>query len=200
MRNDLKIDVCFGCYASYNDGFLFDKGYKVEDESDLDLAIEDFKKHVVKSVLTQRPDWAKDYVTENYAEEIYIADLEVYSNGEFIELSVDESVADLRDFLQVNEDHIFNHPIGLVVKVAEYKGTSLIETDENIFCREIDNDSDESVGRAVAELDLEGFFEEGEKGAIEFLTRYFDYEKYGRDLRAQFTTFKVDKKYYVVAD
>lgn len=193
----IEVKICLGCYASYNDGYLYDTWYTVTDESDLDEAIEKFQAHVMKSIKKDRPDWVKDgYIQETYAEEIYVADSEVEIDGNFINIDFKESICAVREILGVF-DESYSHPIALLLQVMKNNGQGyddLKEIDDNLFSFEIDSKSNFDIGYAYAELtDLMGSSQ-----ACETLKNYFDYEAFGRDLYA--TTYNIDGTYYAVLD
>jgi hypothetical protein len=190
----LEIKVCLGCYASYNEGYLFDKWYHCTDEIDLDEAIKDFTAHVMKSVKTARPYDMN--ILDTYAEELYIADSEVLYNDSHIDINFHESISAVREIFDVFDQN-FNHPIGLLIEVMKNRGDSYDELksiDDDLFAFEIDSESDEDIGYAYAErTDLMR-----NADACETLKNYFDYKAFGRDLYA--TTYSIDGKYYAVLD
>lgn len=193
-KNNVELKVCLGCYASYNDGFLFDKWYTVTDSSELSDAVENFQAHVMESIKKAKPEWLKDgYIQDTYAEEIYISDSELYVNGEFIPYDSD-AVSEVESLLDTL-DQTFNHDLGLLFQVANNNGTDLdglSNLDGDLFAFEVDSDSDSDIGYAYAEMT------DALAQMPDHLKNYFDYESYGRDLYA--TTYNVNGTWYAVLD
>ena len=195
MRNDVELKVCLGCYASYNDGYLFDQWHTVTDSTELADAVEKFQAHVMDEIKKARPEWVKDgYIQETYAEEIYISDSELYIDGEFVKYDFSECLGAAESLLD-SLDKTFNHNLSLLLQVAENNGQELDDLDrldDNILAFEIDSDSNSDIGYAYAEMT-------GDVDLMpEHLKNYFDYDSYGRDLYA--STYEVNGTWYAVLD
>ncbi|WP_417353561.1 antirestriction protein ArdA [Flavobacterium alkalisoli] len=195
---NVNLELWLGCEASYGDGFLFDKKYIVSDSSELDDAKEDFKKHVIESIGKARPDWVNDgYVSDSYAEELYIADYELTIDDIFIEPDNGESLYDMGNLLETIENNSVNNPIDLLIAWAKNTGQSLDEviSDDEISYYELDENTHHELGYVIAHET--GIFD---NDSSQTLKDYFDYESYGRDLElgGDFTIIETDNNTYAV--
>jgi antirestriction protein len=194
-KNNVELKICLGCYASYNDGFLFDTWYTVTDSVDLSHAVDEFQAHVMESIKKARPDWeASGYIQETYAEEVYISDSELYVDGEFIKYDFSECLSAAESLLDAL-DQTFNNDLALLFQVADNNGTDLdglSKLDDDLFAFQVDSDSDYDIGYTYAEIT------DALNEMPDHLKPYFDYESYGRDLYA--TTYNVNGTYYAVID
>jgi antirestriction protein len=195
MSTKLELKVCLGCYASYNDGYLFDQWHTVTDSIDLSDAVERFREHVMGEIKKAKPEWLADgYIQETYAEEIYISDSELYIDDEFIKYDFSESLSEADKLLDIL-NRSYNHNFGLLLQVAENNGQDLDDLDrldDNILAFEIDSQSNYDIGYGYAEMS------DTLIDMPEHLKNYFDYESYGRDLYA--TTYEVAGTWYAVLD
>lgn len=195
----IELKICLGCYASYNDGYLFDKWYTVTDSSELNDVLNEFEKHVIKSIKEARPEWVKEgYISDTYAEELYIADSEAYYDGEFIKYDFNECILSAENFLDAFEG-TFNNSIELLIQVAKDRGQDLEELsqlDDELFCFEVDSKSNSDLSYAYCEIT--GFFDEFENA--ETLINYFDHDSYGNELSYEFSIYEVGNTYYAVGN
>lgn len=192
---NLEINVCLGCYASYNDGYLFDKWYKCEDSESIGDATKKFKDHVLACIEMERPEWVEDgYVDpEYYAEELYLADYEICVDGKLIDPKVGESIYDLQNFLESIEEIQDSERLQLFIEISkEYSYEEALERTENAFGIEIEGNKEYDVGYYFA--DLMCLFDD----APEVLTRYFDYESYGRDILIESQYYEIDNMIWIL--
>lgn len=183
----LKIDICIGCHASYNDGYLLDKWYTCYDLDEINDALEKFEKYALKQVRDNAKKENRDqsyidtYFPDHYAEELYLADFEIYYDGEFIDLDFGESIWDLKQWLENDGQYLdsLNNSFGLLMAIKDHTGSDsdLSEIDNNVYFYELDGfNTNEALGYEVAEstcmLD----------DVPDSIKNYFDYESFGRDL------------------
>jgi len=184
--------IWIGCYATYNDGFLFDKQYEVESVDELEDALKDAEKHFLECIRKEKPQWD---IEDHYCEEMYIADNEIEYNGEFLTRVKSECIGEIREILELN-DESFNHDLALLFEASKVLGyDDLSELDDRLFSVEVDSNSDSDLGHAYAEITC--LFDSFEN-APETLINYFDYDSYGRDLYMEFTYIEVNGQGYAV--
>lgn len=194
----LEINVCLGCHASYNDGYLFDKWYKCYDLDDLKDVIEIFKDHVLKSIKKERPEWVKDgYITEHYTEELYLADYEIYLDGEFLKCDFGESIWDLQQWVEnvvgdlesmsSDEIELYNE----LLKNEDHEDALRIMKDA--WAIEVGHNKHECIGYYFADLNC--LFSDNNNSTLE---NYFDFESYGRDIYQESNTIEIGNKVYFV--
>jgi hypothetical protein len=194
---DIKLKICIGCYATYNDGYLFDKWFTVEDTIDLERVWKEAEAHHLESIKKARPDWiAEGYLHDSYCEELYIACEEAYIDGEFIKTDFSECYGEAEKFLEaVNAD--YSHPFELLMEVAKNRGqdlSDLTEIDKNLYSIQVDSKSDSDLSHAIIEMN----------GGIEMLSKEelqhnFDHDSHGSDLYHDFTHFEVNGQDYAVS-
>ena len=179
----LKIDICFGCYASYNDGYLFDTWYTCYNLDDISKALKKFEKHVLKSIKTERPEWVKDgYINdETYAEELYLADFEIYYDGTYLDLDFGESIYDLKQWVENDGQYLdsLNNDFNFLTTLKGYLNTNkdLSDLDNDVRFYELKGwNVNEELGYEVANATC--MLDE----IPEHLKGYFDYEAFGSDL------------------
>lgn len=189
INTGLKIDICLGCYASYNEGHLLDRWFTCYDIDDVSDAVELFEKEVLKIMRDKAikegrsKEYIDTYYPDHYAEELYLADYEIYFDGEFLDLDFGESIWDLKQWIENDGQYLdsLNNSFGFLVKLKEYLNTDkdLTELDSEVCFYELDGfNTDEALGYEVAEatcmLD----------GVPESVKGYFNYEQFGYDLIA----------------
>jgi antirestriction protein len=200
--SELKIDVCLGCHASYNDGYLLDKWYKCNDIDDIDKACDEFQKYVLETMREMARKEGRDqkyidtFYPDLYAEEIYLADCEVYLNGEFIKLDVKESIFDLKNWVENMSDALLELDSDRVELynelLKEYGHTDALEKAKEAWEIEIETNKNQDVGYYFAH-EANCFFTDANK-TLEY---YFDYESYGRDILLDSNYTELKNKIYM---
>jgi antirestriction protein len=199
--SELKIDVCLGCYASYSDGYLLDKWYKCNDIDDIDKACDEFQKYVLETMREMARKEGRDqnyidtFYPDHYAEELYLADYEVYLNDEFIKLDIGESIFDLKNWVENMSDALLELDSDRVELfnelLKEYGHDDALEKAKEASVIEIETNKNQDVGYYFA--DLNNLFADGNKT----LEMYFDYESYGRDILIYSNYTELNNKIYM---
>jgi len=197
----LEFNICTGCHSTYNDGYLFDRWHKLSSLDEVKELWKTEEKYFLDCLKKERPEWDKEgYITDHYCEEMYMADFEVYLDGEYLDLDFGESFGALIKFFEVVELENLNNPIDLLMHLfnGDCSHKTIKEIDDNLSYSILEGHGDTrdyNFGYEMAEST--GVLDE----VPDSVKNYFDYEKFGYDILINdYSIYEVGGVEYAVCD
>lgn len=169
----MSINIYVACLASYNNGILYGKWFELWEYTDEDSLLEDIEAMLAKSSIEDSEEWE----IHDFDSEMDSTRLKKYNLKDLIEL--DKAIASCDDEVELVEDMLAN---GVDIDELADKYNNLY------FYRDFEEYAREYI---------DGAYNTKEN---EFLIRYLDWEKLGKDLRMDITYYETKQGIYIDFD